>query len=171
MVRVNHRETAEDLVQETFVSAIRSIEGFRAESSEITWLTAILKNKITDYYRKKDILKGSVEYLETTDLDFSKNFFDTGNGHWLPEAAPQLWSEPADASMDKAEFNKVLEMCVQKMPARLAPVFIARFFNEEDSEKICKDHGISSSNYWVIIHRAKVLVRSCIEKNWFLTKR
>jgi RNA polymerase sigma-70 factor (ECF subfamily) len=170
MVRINHRETAEDLVQETLLSAFRSRDGFKGESSEATWLVAILKNKIVDYYRKKDILKETKDYLESTDGDFSKSFFDPNDGHWLRDATPQTWNAPADADMDQAEFQNVLRACVHKMPPKLVPVFIAKFFDEEDSETICKVHSISTSNYWVIIHRAKVLVRACLEKNWFLTK-
>ncbi|HZY81588.1 MAG TPA: sigma-70 family RNA polymerase sigma factor [Cyclobacteriaceae bacterium] len=161
MIRVNHRETAEDLVQETLISAFRSKDSFKGESSEATWLVAILKNKIIDHYRKRDVLKDVQYYLESTEEDFSKNFFDASNGHWLRDAAP------ADLNIEQGEFEKILLGCVHKMPPKLVPVFIAKFFDEEDSETICKVHNISSSNYWVIIHRAKVLVRACLEKNWF----
>jgi RNA polymerase sigma-70 factor (TIGR02943 family) len=170
MMRVNHRETAEDLVQETLISAFRSKETFRGDSSEATWLVAILKNKIIDHYRKKDVLKEANEYLEATESDFSKNFFDTDNGHWIRDKAPQSWDLAADSEIRQAEFEKILQECVHKMPSKLVPVFIARFMDDEDSETICKVHKISSSNYWVIIHRAKVLIRACLEKNWFLTK-
>lgn len=170
MHRVNHRETAEDLVQETFISAFRSRESFKGQSTEVTWLTAILKNKIVDHYRKKDILKDATEYLGKTDGDFTKNFFDPADGHWLRDTAPQPWSDSADAGIDQAEFEEVLRNCVGKMPSKLVPVFVSRFFHDEDSETICKVHNISPSNYWVIIHRAKIVIRACLEKNWFLTK-
>jgi RNA polymerase sigma-70 factor (TIGR02943 family) len=169
MFRVNHRETAEDLVQETLISAWRFKDSFMGESSERTWLIAILKNKIVDYYRKKEVLRDSKDYLENTDGDFSKNFFNPGDGHWVREAGPKAWNN-ADADLMQEEFSAVMRSCVEKMPPRLVPVFIARFFDEEDSDTICKVHNISSSNYWVIIHRAKVLIRACLEKHWFLTK-
>jgi RNA polymerase sigma-70 factor (ECF subfamily) len=167
MLRINHRETAEDLVQDTLISAFRSKDSFKGESSEVTWLVAILKNKIIDYYRKKDILKDAQDYLKSTDGSFYENFFDPGDGHWLRDAAPRAWNSPADASVENDEFQRVLQACVQKMPPKLVPVFVAKFFDEEDSETICKVHNISPSNYWVIIHRAKVLIRACLEKNWF----
>ncbi|MBL7850215.1 MAG: sigma-70 family RNA polymerase sigma factor [Cyclobacteriaceae bacterium] len=167
--RVNHPETAEDIVQETLVAALRAKDGFKGESSEATWLVAILKNKITDFYRKKDVLKEAGDYLESTEKEFSEYFFDASNGHWLREAAPQSWSDSADAGLEKAEFDQVLRKCLEKMPPKLAPVFIARFFDDEDSETICKVHRISPSNYWVIMHRAKLLLRACLERNWFLS--
>jgi RNA polymerase sigma-70 factor (TIGR02943 family) len=168
MLRVNHRETAEDLVQETLASAFRSRDTFRGESTEGTWLVTILKNKIIDHYRKKDVLKDAEHYLASTDSDFSKNFFDPETGHWLNEAAPRAWA--ADTGIEQSEFQEVLQECVHKMPPKLVPVFIAKFFDDEDSDTICKVHNISPSNYWVIIHRAKVLIRACLEKRWFLKK-
>lgn len=168
--RVNHTQTAEDLVQETLVSAIKARESFKGESSEVTWLVAILKNKITDYYRKKDVLKEAAQYLETTEKEFTSDYFDSSNGHWLREAAPQSWGDGADAAVEKTEFDEVMQKCISKMSPKLAPVFIARYFDDEDSETICKVHGLSPSNYWVIMHRAKLSLRACLEKNWFLPK-
>ncbi len=169
-MKIGDRQTAEDLVQETFVAAIRSVDTFRGDSSEKTWLVAILRNKIIDYYRKKDVLRNASEYIVGTDEDFTKNFFDPANGHWLAESSPSSWSESADRSIESAEFEKILQMCIHKMPSKLVPVFVAKFIDDEDADVICKVYGISSSNYWVILHRAKVLIRSCLEKNWFQTK-
>lgn len=170
MLRVSNRENAEDLVQETFISALKAQQHFKGESSEKTWLTAILKNKITDYYRRKDVLKETQSYLEATEKEFTESFFNSSDGHWLKKTAPAEWHTQADSELEQVEFSGIMQNCIQKMPTRLVPVFIARFFNDEDAEKICKDFKISASNYWVIIHRAKVLIRSCLEKNWFLSK-
>lgn len=165
--RVNHPQTAEDLVQETLISAFKAKDSFKGDSSEITWLVAILKNKITDYYRKKDILKDAADYLESTEHEFGENFFDS-RGHWLPGSAPRAWAPGSDAALESREFDAVMKKCVEKMPPKLVPVFVARYLDEEDSETICKVHRLSPSNYWVILHRAKVLLRACLEKNWFL---
>jgi RNA polymerase sigma-70 factor (ECF subfamily) len=168
MLKVGHKETAEDLVQETFIAAIKAKDSFRNDSAEKTWLAAILKNKIIDHYRKNDVLKHTTTYLADTDNSFTEHFFDKVNGHWLAEAAPQQWKEQADTTVNRNEFYRILRYCLQKMPPRLIPVFAARFLEEEESDTICKEFNISSSNYWVLIHRAKVLMRSCLEKNWFL---
>lgn len=169
LFRVRHRETAEDLVQETFLAAFAARANFTGSSSVKTWLVAILKNKIIDHYRKKDVLKDAGDYLADSESDFSRNFFDESNGHWLREGAPQPWSKAADAEVHQEEFLRVLGACIDKMPSKLAPVFVSKFIDDEDSETICKVYGLSPSNYWVILHRAKVLIRSCLEKNWFLT--
>lgn len=167
LMKVGNKEIAEDIVQDAFVSAIKAKATFNGESSEKTWLVTILKNKIIDYYRKKDVLKQSTQYIAETEDDFSKHFFEKSNGHWLTNTAPKFWTESADFVLTTDEFNKIVHSCIQKMPSKFIPVFTAKFLDEEDSETICKVHGISSSNYWVIIHRAKVLIRSCLEQNWF----
>lgn len=168
LLRVGRREAAEDLVQETFISAIQALGMFRGQSSEKTWLVAILKNKIIDYYRKRDVLKETSSYLSETDDEFTQGFFDKVDGHWLREAAPGHWNESADSEIQRSEFQAVVERCVGKLPTKLMAVFSAKFIEEEDSDKICKDYQLTSSNYWVIIHRAKVLFRACLERNWFL---
>ncbi len=172
VMKTGNNELAEDLVQETFLSAIKAKETFKGNSSEKTWLTAILKNKIIDHYRKKNILQNAEDYLADTQQSFHNSFFSSSQddfGHWTKEASPQEWAnEAADASVNYKEFFKILRFCIDKMPSRLVPVFLSRFIDEEDAENICKEFNISPSNYWVIIHRAKVLMRNCLEKHWFV---
>ena len=171
ILKTGDKELAHDLVQDTFLSAIKAKETFKGNSTEKTWLAAILKNKIIDYYRKKDVMKQAGDYLATTEHSFHSSFFSTAEGdfgHWTKEAAPAEWKkEGADAVINSKEFYKILQYCIEKMPSKLAPVFLARFIDEQDAQKICKEFNLSSSNYWVIVHRAKVLMRSCLEKNWF----
>ena len=169
LLKVNNEATAEDLVQETFLSAFKAKDTFKNNSSEKTWLTAILKNKIIDHYRKKDVLKDVSTYISSTESGFNEHFFNEHDGHWLEEASPLAWKELADAKVNSNEFNKIIHYCIQKMPTKLVPVFVAKFLEEDEAEIICKEFNITSSNYWVIIHRAKVLIRSCLEKNWFLS--
>ena len=171
LLKVGKRETAEDLVQDAFISAIKAKDTFKGDSSEKTWLTAILNNKIIDHYRKKDVLKDSTSYLTETEDEFSKHYFEKSSGHWLETAWPQPWAESADSALNKAEFAGVIQKCIQRMPSKLVPIFTAKFLDEEDSDTICKVHNISSSNYWVMIHRAKLLIRSCLEQNWFLAEK
>lgn len=171
VIKVNSRETAEDIVQETFLSAFNARASFRQDSSEKTWLTAILKNKIIDHYRKKDVLKNTDNYIADTSTGFDEHFFNSKDGHWLAEAGPLGWKEQADSRVNRNEFNRIVQYCVQKMPPKLVPVFVAKYLEEVNTDIICKEFNITSSNYWVIIHRAKVLIRSCLEKNWFLDSK
>ncbi len=170
ILKTNQRETAEDIVQETFMSAIKSLPSFKGESSEKTWLTAILNNKVIDYYRKKDILKNTDVYLQETEQSFSNSFFESASaphGHWIKAATPEEWSKSADEARMKSDFYKILAYCIDKMPPRLILVFVSKFIDEKNVEEICKELDISPSNYWVIIHRSKLLMRKCLETNWF----
>ncbi len=170
LLKVSHTEQAEDLVQESFLSAYKAREGFKGGSTEKTWLTSILNNKIIDFYRKKGSQKNAQTYLIETEASFTEQFFATGEGvipHWVEHTAPSDWGSQADQKINQQEFYKILQFCMQKMPSKLSSVFIAKFMDEEETDIICKEFELSSSNYWVIIHRAKLLMRSCLEKNWF----
>lgn len=160
--RVQSKETAEDLVQETFISALKSINSFRGDSSELTWLIAILKRKVIDHYRKLSRKK------ETVASQFSKPFQDNGDfeGHWILDRAPRDWHVKHDDPMRQEEFIFILEMCIAALPEKWRSVFVLKVMEEIKSEEVCKEIGCSSSNLWVILHRARLQLRECIENRW-----
>lgn len=160
--RVQSKETAEDLVQETFISGLKSIKSFRGESSELTWLVAILKRKVIDYYRKLSRKK------ETIASQFSTPFQDNGDfeGQWILERTPKDWQIKHEDPMRQSEFIFILEMCIAALPEKWRSVFVLKVMEEIKSEEVCKEIGCSSSNLWVIIHRARLQLRECIEIRW-----
>lgn len=169
-IQVRNKELAEDLVQETLLSAYKAMDGFKGTSTEKTWLTAILKNKIIDYYRKKDVLKDVSIYLSDTRDSFFHAFFESAErraGHWTADSSPRNWEVREENILDEKEFTDTLRSCVEKLPSKLIYLVTAKYFDEENAGKICKDLQISQSNYWVMLHRAKTLLRSCLEINWF----
>jgi len=161
--RVNNEEIAKDLVQDTYFSALKNLENFRGEASEKNWLFLILKNKITDHYRKK-----SVTGLETeiSNEKFYKDTFDE-DGHWYKNTTPEKWNCDYDSVIDSEEFMKSFELCKDKLPEIHNIVFCLKYLDGEKSDEVCMKLGISSSNYWIILHRAKLQLRKCLEKNWF----
>lgn len=173
VLRVGNKQTAEDLLQETFLAAIRAINDFRGDSSERTWLVSILKNKIIDHYRKRDVLRETASYLDESDQSFHQGFFEDDPmryGHWRRERAPREWAISVEPDAMNGELGAVLQQCMQSLPEKLRSVFTAKYIEEEKSENICKELGITSSNYWVLIHRAKIIVRECLGRNWFDSK-
>lgn len=165
LLRVSNHQMAEDLVQDTFFSALDSLDSFRGDSNERTWLTSILKRKIIDYYRKK---RSNI----SLDLDDgTENIADFENagqqkGRWKPEAAPKDWGSSPAQLFENQQFMEIMEQCLKKLPERLSGVFVLREIDGYDTKEICKLFNISSSNLWVILHRARHLLRKCLEINW-----
>lgn len=163
--RINDDDLARDLVQETFLAALERKEKFEGRSSEKTWLTAILKNKIVDVYRSR--LTGLAKGVDATNSDDTEaDFFDRNNGHWNDQHRPaELGIEQSDA-LENKEFQKILEACMKKLPALWLSVFSMKHIDDETTEMICSELKLTPSNFWVIIHRTKINLRSCLQKNW-----
>jgi RNA polymerase sigma-70 factor (TIGR02943 family) len=154
-IRLDHEEQARDLVQETFLSALEKVSDFRGNSSERTWLTAILKYKIIDVYRKRN-----------AGLRTELEFFEEGTGHWKELYCPQpIGIEGADPLANK-ELAAILKKCLQKLPALWLSVFTMKHLDDAATKTICKELKVTPSHFWVIIHRAKVNLRACIQKSW-----
>jgi len=159
--RINDEDAARDLVQDTFLAALERIHQFEGRSSEKTWLTAILKNKIVDWYRKKSA--GFLQNLAPG--EYNDDFFEA-DGHWRTGHAPHSFDiESYDVAVSK-ELSAILQQCIQKLPALWFSVFTMKHIDEESTEVICKTLKVTASNLWVIMHRAKVNLRSCLQKNW-----
>ena len=163
VLRVRRPEVAEDLVQEVFCVAVRTYSSFRGRSSERSWLCGILKNKICDYFRKlgRETCFTDLEFL---DDEMSHKFIDQG---WNHDVGPAEWKSEAEVLMDRAEFWKTFRNCLSKLPARVVDVFMLREMEELEAAQICQALSISQSNLWVMLHRARMALRECLELNWF----
>ncbi len=160
LARLRDTHQAEDVVQETFVAAIKS-NNFAEQSSPRTWLTGILKHKIIDVMRKsnREISASDLLTDEETELD---DFFNA-KGHW--EDKPQAWNVP-DNALEQKQFLKILQSCIDRIPNKLATLFMMRDVEERDNEEICKELNITSTNAWVMLYRARMGIRKCLEINW-----
>jgi len=158
LARVNKRDIAEDLVQETFLAAVKSQEWFKGQSSEKTWLFGILKHKVIDHYRKN---KSTVYAQELgNDADNLDGFFNAKGG-W--QIRPQHWSANPGKSQEVKEAFDHFYQCLSGLPQRTADVFVYREIDGLDTDEICKLLGITSANCWVILYRARMLLRKCLE--------
>lgn len=155
--RTNNQDTAKDLVQETYLAAWKNIEKYDSNIPVKIWLFAILKNKLIDYYRKtsKDLTEELIE-------DENMNYFDS-NGYWSKSAYPIKWKKDA---LESKEFIKVLHYGIKELKQIQATVFIMKYLDELDSDKICEILNLTQANYWIIMHRAKIQLRAYLEKNW-----
>ncbi len=168
LIRVNNKKIAEDLVQETFLSALKAKDRFEGQSSERTWFTTILKNKIIDYYRRAEHQYREYPDKQQDDPEES-DFQQEGEmpGFWRINKAPEDWGEHPEEALHQKEFMRILQECIAELPKRLARVFTLREIDQEDSDAICKQLEITSSNLWVMLHRARHQLRKCLEINWF----
>lgn len=162
LVRLRDATKAEDVVQETFLAALKGGSSFAGRAGEKSWLVGILKNKICDHYRK------SAREKAFTDLEFhseeEKSRFS--EGAWIPENGPLEWPQPGEA-LDNELFWKTFHNCAGKLPKNVNAVFSLREIDGIESKEICSILKISESNLWVMLHRARMALRRCLEINWF----
>lgn len=162
LMRVRKPEVAEDLVQESLLAAVRTLESFSGRSTERSWLVGILKNKIADYFRKlgRETTFTDMEFLNDEMSDKFKS------GFWNHDVGPKDWQE-SEAVTYRGEFWQTMRACLGKLPPRVADVFMLREMDGQDTPEICESLGITQSNLWVMLHRARMALRECLEMNWF----
>ena len=158
--RVNDREIAKDLVQDTFFAGLNSMKNFKGEASERTWLISILKRKIIDYYRKINSNKGKAEVR----MSYNR---DENEGEWLEERVADAYEKNAEENILNSELEDAIYDCLSKLPEKQATVFKMKTILGYETDVICNELNITPSNLWVIIHRARVAMAECMEKNWF----
>lgn len=158
--KVSDKELAQDLVQDTFLAAAEKIDSFKGESLPKTWLFSILNHKIIDYYRKKITQPISID-----NQSFS-TFFDTDRS-WRESRKPKHWAEEDETHLlDDNDFQRVLKKCLDALPGNWNLAVKLKYLSDKNGEEICQELGVTPSNFWQIIHRAKVQLRDCVDNNW-----
>jgi RNA polymerase sigma-70 factor (ECF subfamily) len=159
--RVKDPAVADDLVQLTFVSAWRTMDTFAEQSSPRTWLFAILKHKLADHYRKVYREGQRVSGMDVIADDNLSNEFNP-SGHWHPDHTPAELPE-ASSDEEKERMDRALRHCLDLLPDSLRGALEMKYLLEKDGEAIQKALGISATNYWQKLHRAKLVLRACIQ--------
>jgi RNA polymerase sigma-70 factor (ECF subfamily) len=167
LARLRDPHIAEDALQDTFLAALKGQQAFAGRSAEKSWLVGILKNKIYDHFRKAG------RETTFTDLQFYANEDDDrfvaegfGKGGWIHELGPQEWPK-AGENLDNDLFWQAYRQCAGKLPKNVAAVFTLREVDGLDGKEVCALLGITESNLWVMLHRARMALRRCLETNWF----
>ncbi len=153
---------AEDAVSETVVAALEKPHSFSGQSQLKTWLVGVLKHKLIDQIRRHgreiSLTRDDGDEQDLDDLLFK------ADGHW--REAPKDWGSP-EASLGQRQFFEVLEACVEHLPGQQGRVFMMREWLELEADEICNQLGISSTNLWVLLHRARLRLRECLQLRWF----
>lgn len=157
---------SQDLVQDTFLSAFQAYDSFQGNSQPKTWLFSILNNKIVDYYRRS---ARSAVRLESDEekraAEISEATFD-GDGMWKDRTIHSVWNDDTNL-LDDSDFQGVMTQCMDDLPLTWRLMLSAKYLLEKDSKEICQELDITPSNYWQVLHRAKLMMRKCIELHWF----
>jgi RNA polymerase sigma-70 factor (ECF subfamily) len=155
MFRLRDRTAAEDVVQDTLLAALKSSNRFVGRSNERTWLVGILKHKVIDHLRR------SQYETQLGSGDNDEEFFDE-SGAWKITSRPVAWHINPESALERKDFQRSLELCLNQLPERLAQVFILREIDELTSEEICSLLEITPSNLWVMLHRARLRLQSLL---------
>jgi len=152
---------AEDAVSETVLAALEKPQAFAGQSQLKTWLVGILKHKVVDQLRRHSRECTILSDDDETDID---ELLFRADNHW--REAPQEWGHP-EQSLGQRQFFEVLELCMERLPPAQGRVFMMREWLELSTDEICKELSITSTNLWVLLHRARLRLRECLQQGWF----
>ncbi|WP_020160120.1 MULTISPECIES: sigma-70 family RNA polymerase sigma factor [Methylobacter] len=166
LLQLRDDELADDAVQETLLAAWQSASTFEGKAGLRTWLIGILKHKIADHWRRsgREIVTSDIGFTDTDESDSDEDDFFMSNGQW--NGGPSAWNDP-EAALRQQEFWGIYETCQNNLPPKMAQVFMLRELVGLEADEICRETGLSDANYWVIMHRARLRLRECLEMRWF----
>lgn len=161
--QLRHDSLAEDVVSETLLALLEKPEGFEGRSSLRTYATGILKFKIVDVLRARG-REVHIEPLDEQSMDDALDALFAADGHW--REPPPAWQQP-ERALEQTQFLTTLQACVDKLPARLGRIFMMREWLELETDAICTELGITANHCGVMLYRARMGMRECLDVNWF----
>ncbi|AEF99560.1 sigma-70 family RNA polymerase sigma factor [Methylomonas methanica] len=170
LLQMRDAELADDAVQEALLSAWQSSASFAGKAGLRTWLIGILKHKIADHWRRStnDVIFSDINQFDSEDADTDEDAFFMRNGHW--HSGPSAWNDP-EAAFKQQEFWAIYETCQNNLPPKMARVFMLRELVGLEADEVCQEIGLSEANYWVVMHRARLRLRECLEIRWFNSQK
>lgn len=162
-LQLRNEALAEDAVQDALVAVLEKPERFGGQSSLRTYVTGILKFKIIDNLRAAT-RERQIDAAEDQSEDEAIDALFATDGHTREQ--PLAWGNP-DSTLEQKDFFRVLEICLEKLPVQTARLFMMREWLELDTDEICKELAVTPANVWVILYRARMRLRECLDLNWF----
>lgn len=162
-LQLRNASQAEDVVQDALIAVLEKPDRFAGQSSLRTYVTGIMKHKIIDALRAA----GRIRQFEPAEDQSEDDLIDAlfaADGHTVEK--PRPWGNP-DAVLEQKDFFRVMEICLEKLPANTARLFLMREWLELETDEICKEMAITTSNAWVMLYRARLRLRECLDLNWF----
>jgi RNA polymerase sigma-70 factor (ECF subfamily) len=165
-LQLGHDDEAEDAVQEALAGALKNAANFRGEAALKTWIIAILKNKVADVLRQRQRRPTPVSQMQTLDQEGALSALFDRKGMWRDADRPARWEDP-EADLHSSQFLAVFDACLNRLPPQQGRVFMMREVVELGTQEICAELGLSISNVHVILHRARLALRACLQLHWF----
>lgn len=165
VLQLRDEAAAEDAVQETLLAACRDGAGFAGRAQWSTWVFGILRHKIVDAIRQRVRQPQPLAEIDEIPEDAFDDLFRS-DGHWRAEERPAAWGDP-EAALSRAEFWEVFRLCLTRLPENTARVFMMREYLGFDTREICGELSITAANCWVVLHRARMSLRLCLQERWF----
>ena len=162
-LQLRDEAAAEDAVSATLLAILEKPDAFKGGSSLRTYATGILKHKVVDQVRRCS-REVAIEPLDEQSLDEALDALFDDTGHWCDK--PNAWAEP-ERALEQVELQRTLERCLETLPARLASVFMMREWLDKETDEICRELSITANNCHVMLYRARMLLRGCLDKQWF----
>ncbi len=163
MLQLRAASLAGDVVQDALIAVLEKPERFAGQSTLCTYVTDILKFKISDALRASNGIRQFKSTEDQSDDDLIDSLF-AADGHAIEK--PRAWGSP-DGTLEQKDFFRAMEICLEKLPMQTARLFLMREWLEFDTDEICKEMQISAANAWVILYRARLRLRACLDLNWF----
>ena len=162
-LQLRHDSAAEDVVSETMLAILEKPDNFEGRSSLRTYATGVLKFKIIDVIRKRG-REVHIEPLDEQSMDDAMDALFASDGHWAEP--PHAWQEP-DKALQQSQFFEALQLCIDRLPPKVARVFMMREWLEKEVSDICLELDITSNNCGVMLYRARMQLRECLGRTWF----
>jgi len=166
-LQLRNDSMAEDVVSETMLAILEKPENFAGRSSLRTYATSILKFKIVDVLRRRG-REVQVEPLDEQSIDDALDALFVADGHYRDP--PPAWQQP-EKSLEQQQFFETLQDCLDRLPAKIGRVFMMREWLDQEVSDICSELGITANHCGVLLYRARMQLRECLDGNWFGRQR
>jgi len=149
-------QDAEDVMQETFLSAFRSLHEFREKTKLKNWLFRIASRACIKKRRKKKFEPHKEIPLESLLVQ---------KGSRGKDEVPDWSSDPAEDLL-RSELKQVIEDAIRSLPPKYRLVFNLRDFNGFDTEETAEILGITTQSVKTRLHRARLYLREKISDHY-----
>ncbi len=166
-MQLRNDSMAEDVVSETLLAILEKPDNFEGRSTLRTYATGILKFKVIDVLRQRG-REVHIEPLDEQSLDDAIDALFVADGHW--QDAPPAWQQP-ERALEQSQFFETLQVCVDRLPPKIGRAFMMREWLEREMDDICTELGITPNHCGVMLYRARMQLRDCLDRNWFAGQR